>query len=132
LLSGIARTSWQSGKSAIVSARQRCRDCRTNATRTEAVNVARLDYIEKRIGALDQRLKSEFPDYAALVSPTPLSVADVQALIGRDEALVLFLDTPEWEPTPEETFVWVVTKSDLNLGALQPWYSCAQSGKVWI
>jgi hypothetical protein len=77
-------------------------------------------------------LKSEFPDYAALVSPTPLSVADVQALIGRDEALVLFLDTPEWEPTPEETFVWVVTKSDLNLGALQPWYSCAQSGKVWI
>jgi hypothetical protein len=24
----------------------------------------------------------------------------------------LFLDTPVWDPTPEETFIWVVTKTD--------------------
>ena len=36
----------------------------------------------------------------------------MQGLLGNREALVLFLDTPEAKPTPEETFVWVVTKAD--------------------
>jgi hypothetical protein len=38
----------------------------------------------------------------------------VQTQLGADEALVLFLDTREWKPTPEETFVWVVTKKDVR------------------
>ena len=61
---------------------------------------------------IDKRLQAEFPDYAALVSPAPLSVEGVQTQLGTDEALVLILDTPEWKPTPEETFLWVVTKTD--------------------
>ena len=40
----------------------------------------------------------------------------VQSHLAADEALVLFLDTPEWKPTPEETFIWVVTKTDSALG----------------
>jgi len=52
-----------------------------------------------------------FPTYAALANPQPLSVADVQAQLAADEALVLFLDTPALKPTPEETFIWVVTKT---------------------
>ncbi len=36
----------------------------------------------------------------------------MQAQLAADEALVLFLDTPAWKPTPEETFIWVVTKTD--------------------
>ena len=56
----------------------------------------------------------DFPDYAALAEPEPLSVEEVQAQLGADEALVLFLDTPEWKPTPEETFIWVVTKTDMR------------------
>jgi hypothetical protein len=78
----------------------------------EAANAARLTAIDTRIAEIDNRLSSDFPDYAALVSPTPLSVEDVQAQLGSDEALVLILDTPEWNPTPEETFLWVVTKTD--------------------
>jgi len=46
------------------------------------------------------------------VSPAPVSVESVQAQLGANEALVLFLDTPEWKPTPEETFIWVVTKTE--------------------
>jgi hypothetical protein len=46
----------------------------------------------------------------ALASPAPPSVEEVQAQLASDEALVLFLDTPEWE----ETFVWVVTKTDVR------------------
>lgn len=31
-----------------------------------------------------------------------------------DEALLLFLDTPDWASTPEETFIWVVTKTEMR------------------
>jgi CHAT domain-containing protein len=48
----------------------------------------------------------------ALSHPEPLSVEQVQAELNNDEALVLFLDTPEMKPTPEESFIWVVTKVD--------------------
>ena len=58
--------------------------------------------------------RSDFPDYAALVNPGAVSVEDIQAQLGADEALLLFLDTPEWKPTPEESFLWVVTKSDMR------------------
>ena len=80
----------------------------------EAANVARLAAIDARIAEIDQRLGVEFPDYAALASPQPLTVEEVQADLRPDEALVLFLDTPEWKPTPEETFIWVVTKTDVR------------------
>ena len=61
-----------------------------------------------------RRLAAKFPDYAALAQPGAAAVEEVQAQLGADEALVLFLDTPEWKPTPEETFIWVVTKTDLR------------------
>jgi CHAT domain-containing protein/tetratricopeptide (TPR) repeat protein len=82
--------------------------------KAEAENVARLDAIVARISEIDKRLALEFPDYASLASPTPLTVADVQAQLGADEALVLFLDTSEWKPTSEETFIWVVTRTDIR------------------
>ena len=78
----------------------------------EAANVARLAEIDTRIAEIDKQLAKDFPDYAALASPKPLSIADVQSQLRDSEALVLFLDTPEWKPTPEETFIWVVTKTD--------------------
>jgi CHAT domain-containing protein len=78
----------------------------------ETENVTRLSAIDARIAVIDKELAANFPDYAALVSPAPLSVEEVQAQLRADEALVLFLDTPEWKPTQEETFIWVVTKTD--------------------
>jgi CHAT domain-containing protein/tetratricopeptide (TPR) repeat protein len=78
----------------------------------EAENVAQLAAIDARIALIDKELAASFPDYAALASPAPLSVEEVQGQLAADEALVLFLDTPEWKPAPEETFIWVVTKTD--------------------
>jgi CHAT domain-containing protein/tetratricopeptide (TPR) repeat protein len=78
----------------------------------EAANVARLDAIDARIADIDKRLVTEFPDYAALVRPAPLTVEEVQVQLGADEALVLLLHTSELKPTPEETFIWVVTKAE--------------------
>jgi CHAT domain-containing protein/tetratricopeptide (TPR) repeat protein len=74
----------------------------------------RLTDIEIRLAEIDQRFAHDFPDYAALASPKPVSVGEVQEQLGADEALVLFLDTPEWKPLPEESFIWVVTKSDVR------------------
>jgi CHAT domain-containing protein/tetratricopeptide (TPR) repeat protein len=67
--------------------------------------------IARRMGVIDQRLRADFPDYFALVSPEPLTVAGVQAQLGADEALIMFLDTREWYPSPEGTFIWAITKT---------------------
>jgi CHAT domain-containing protein/tetratricopeptide (TPR) repeat protein len=81
---------------------------------TETQNVARLAAIDTTIADIDREIAAKFPDYAVLASPAPLSVEDAQKQLGADEALVLFLDTPESKSMPEETFVWVVTKSDVK------------------
>ncbi|NJM34834.1 MAG: CHAT domain-containing protein [Rhodomicrobium sp.] len=81
---------------------------------TEGENLTRLDIIDKRVAAIDKALSAQFPDYAALTNPEPLSVLEVQAQLGANEALVLFLDASKREPTPEETFIWIVTKTDMR------------------
>jgi CHAT domain-containing protein/tetratricopeptide (TPR) repeat protein len=82
---------------------------------TEQALSDRLTAIEARFVAIDARLRKDFPDYAALSSPKPISVTDVQANLHPDEALVLFLDTDDrFKPLPEETLVWAVTKTEMR------------------
>jgi CHAT domain-containing protein/tetratricopeptide (TPR) repeat protein len=103
---------WQRRDEVRSAAVARAPDTRDRST--EAENVARIAAIDTRIVDIDKELTANFPDYAALASPAPLSAEEVQAQLAADEALVLFLDTPEWEPTLEETFIWVVTKSEVR------------------
>jgi CHAT domain-containing protein len=75
----------------------------------------RLASIDTRLKAIDAQFAKDFPDYTLLSSPKPAPVAEVQAQLRDNEALVLFLDTDErFKPTPEETFIWVVTKGDMR------------------
>jgi hypothetical protein len=77
----------------------------------------RLAAIDIRLADIGRRFAKDFPDYAALARPAPVSVAEVQTHLGADEALVLFLDTSEFGQTSGgggETFVWVVTKGDVR------------------
>jgi tetratricopeptide (TPR) repeat protein len=62
----------------------------------EAVN-QHLSRIVRRIDEIDVRLKSDFPNYVALATPTPLSVEEVQAVLAPDEVLVQFLDRQQDE-----------------------------------
>jgi hypothetical protein len=101
-----SKLGWQKRDGARSTAVAQAPDKRDRSA--EAANVARLAVIDARIADIDKRLAAAFPDYAALVRPAPISVEDVQAQLRPDEALVLFLDTPELKPTPEETFIWVV------------------------
>ena len=112
---------WQAGDKRLLAARSAPPSRRNPAG--EAALSDRLAAIDTRLGAIDSRLATKFPEYAALSSPRPMSASEVQANLRDDEALVLFLDTSDlFKPLPEETFVWVVTKSDVrwvrsNLGS---------------
>ena len=84
-----------------------------DAKASGAIRAAIAD-IDAKLDAIDKRLAREFPEYANLANPEPLTVAAVQSLIRPDEALIVFLDVPR-PPIgmlPEEGLVWAVTKTD--------------------
>jgi CHAT domain-containing protein len=103
---------WQKRDAARSAAISQAPDKRDRSS--EAANAARLASIDARIDEVDKRLIADFPDYASLARPSVLATEEVQAQLGADETLILFLDTPESQPAPEETFLWVVTKRDVR------------------
>ena len=60
--------------------------------------------IEGRLNAIAARIDKEFPDYAAVAHPKPLTAEEVQKLLGADEALVFFL------VGPNESYVFALTR----------------------
>jgi CHAT domain-containing protein/tetratricopeptide (TPR) repeat protein len=67
--------------------------------------------LDAKLETIDKRLAAEFPEYASLANPKPLTIAAVQSLLKADEALVLFLDVPRFGRLPEETLAWAITKT---------------------
>jgi tetratricopeptide (TPR) repeat protein len=63
--------------------------------------------VENRLASIATKLSSDFPDYAALADPKPLSVADTQSLLGPNEALILYL------VDEKESYVWTMTREGL-------------------
>ena len=82
--------------------------------KAELENNERMAVIDRRIAAINKMLAEAFPDYATLVSPAALTVEEVQAQLGANEALVLFFDMSSRFPTTDETLIWVVTKTDMR------------------
>ena len=106
-------SEWQAKDKQLIAAKSE-EPAKRNATAEKALS-DRLAAIDTRLAAIDAGLAKDFPDYAALASPAPVSVAEVQAELGADEALVLFFDTDDrFRPLPEETFIWVVTKTQVR------------------
>jgi CHAT domain-containing protein len=103
---------WQVRDKLLVAAIAQSPDQR-NAT-AEQVLRDHIATIDARIADIDKTLARDFPEYTALASPRPLGIADVQAQLRANEVLVLFLDTVEWKPTPEETFLWVINKTGMR------------------
>jgi CHAT domain-containing protein len=71
---------------------------------------SRIEEIGGRIDEIDRSLSKQAPQYAALSKPTPISIADTQALLKPDEALLQFIDLQSIGPVPETGFAWLVTK----------------------
>lgn len=101
---------WRAKDKSLIAARSEAPDKRNAAAEKKIAD--RVVAIDARLTEIDAHLAKYFPDYAALTSPKPISLTDVQASLRDDEALLLFLDTVEFKPLPEETFIWVVTKID--------------------
>ena len=80
--------------------------------RSVARHRAALARLDRRIDGIDARLARDYPDYATIANPRPLSVAETQALLGPDEALVATLDMAGKRTIAGETFVWVVTRDE--------------------
>ena len=59
----------------------------------EARNRSRLAAIAGERAGLQKTFASEFPNYAALSNPLPMTAKEIQALLSDDEALVLFAVT---------------------------------------
>ena len=68
---------------------------------------------EKRLNEIDRQLAKGFPRYASLSRPLPLDIKTVQTLLGPQEALLMFFDTPARQPAGAETFVWAVTRQQV-------------------
>ena len=77
------------------------------AAETARSEIAR---IEAGLAEKQAALRQAFPDYAELADPKPLALGEAQALLGKRDALVLFLDLPRYGRVPEETIVFALTK----------------------
>ena len=66
--------------------------------------------IEAGLAEKQAALRQAFPDYAEMANPKPLALANAQALLGKRDALVLFLTLPKYGQVPEETIVFALTK----------------------
>ena len=83
-------------------------------TDDERILADRISSIDARLADIEGQFAREFPDYTALASVTPVSVVETQGQLGENEALVLFVSVRVSPQLPEETFIWVVTKSDMR------------------
>ena len=75
----------------------------------EAASADRIAEIAKT-AELDQRQHAELPQLAAIGHAEPLSLAQVQANLRSDEALILYLTMPE----RDTTLAFLVTKTDVR------------------
>ena len=90
--------------------------------------MARLAEIDTRIGEIDKQLAKDFPDYAALVSPKPLIRRPrFNRNFATTKRSFCFSTRPKLEPTPEETFIWVVTKTDSRWVTSRPRHEGARA-----
>jgi CHAT domain-containing protein/Tfp pilus assembly protein PilF len=74
----------------------------------------RVTEIAKQRGDLQAALTREFPDYAALSNPQPLTAKDIQALLADDEALVVVSLIPKNRRGAKNSYVWAITRSSTD------------------
>jgi tetratricopeptide (TPR) repeat protein len=83
----------------------------------------RLAEIAKQRAALQRVFSAEFPDYAALSNPQPLTVKEIQGLLSDGEALLLFAIGEK------ESYVFAVTRRSASWKSI-PLGTAALSSKV--
>ena len=131
---------WQARDSYRISALSRASGQRDGSG--EAANTKRLMAIDQRVEEIDKLIRDKSPGFAELARPEPSSIEEIQRDLSSDEAMIVFLDTSAMRPLPEETFVWVITKTDtrwsrspLGTGALAREVAilrCGLDAEAWL
>jgi CHAT domain-containing protein/tetratricopeptide (TPR) repeat protein len=93
---------WQRLDASMVAAASKPPAERDNA----AVAAARseLATIGQRLGALDAKIAQDYPGYAELATPRPVKLAELQQMLGPQEALLAFLSSSN------QTWLWAVRR----------------------
>lgn len=68
--------------------------------------------IENQLLRVQNKIRSEFPEYADLLYPEPLSVLEVQSMLSEDEAVVAF------NVGASHSYAWVIAKSKASWAEL--------------
>lgn len=86
----------------------------------------RADYeqVRARLTAVDADIEARFPAYAELTSPRALTVAETQALLKPDEALLLVL------VNPEATYVWGLSRDRVEWARAEDLGDAAMTASV--
>ena len=96
---------------------------------TEARQRERLAALDRHLGDLDGQMSDDFPEYKELASPLPLPLAEAQALLAGDEALLVFAvwgdeqllvlaPSNENRLQMEKTLLWVVRRDRAEMHTL--------------
>jgi CHAT domain-containing protein/tetratricopeptide (TPR) repeat protein len=95
-------------------------DLATGRADASAAENARLTLseIEIRLKANDAALARDFPEYIDFVNPKPTSIDEIKALLGQNQAFVLFLDLPRYGKLPDETLVFAVTRKEARWASI--------------
>ncbi|MGY4432981.1 CHAT domain-containing protein [Bradyrhizobium sp. F1.13.1] len=79
---------------------------------TEQRSRARIATIANERAGLQKRLAVEFPDYASLSNPQPLTAKDIQLLLSADEAMVLY------SVVDKQSYVIAITREGVDWMAI--------------
>lgn len=82
----------------------------TAGARADAEASSAFSAIEAQLRLIDDRLRQEFPQFAALANPEPMTISETQAQLRPNEVLVQFMEAPKVANLPSEMFVWVITR----------------------
>jgi CHAT domain-containing protein/Tfp pilus assembly protein PilF len=72
----------------------------------------------KALADVRAELGARFPDYVALAKPQVLALADAQALLGEDEAMVVIDLAPAGSDGDHDDYVWALTREAAGFGKL--------------
>ena len=101
---------WQRLDRALVEAASRPPGQRDQES--ESIMRRQLSALSEKMELIDERLRTEFPQYAELSSPKAVPLAEAQALLAKDEALLTYL---VWE---NQSFVFALRQDQVQAGPL--------------
>ena len=73
-----------------------------------------VEAVSAQLKQVNEQLARDFPDYLVLANPKPLTIAQIQSLLGPKETFVQFLLSVGRYTVPSEAYAWAITKEKVK------------------